>query len=511
MATTYADYTRDRIGWFFGLTGARLTVLALATLPVFWAVSRGAWVSAVALSVIWVVLLLVTIVPVRGRSATGWMIAATGFAIGGLLGWGSFRSHASKGRAEDLHIPDLPGVLAGIAIHDGPPHGSELRRVAVIQDHATKAWAVTAAVVHPGIGLEGSEERHRYGEALSGLIDIAARTEKITEIIIMVRTVPEDGAERELWVRSHRRPDSPPLAQRINTDLARALSQASVRTEQFVTLVVPEKRIARSARESGGGLDGRSRDLYLLMGEIEAQLRGPLAMTSVTWLTSPELAMACRTGFAPGDRAGIVEALAIRDNASPDATNSPSGGVNADVPWAMAGPSGADPAVRHLSHDAWNSISATLQLPSSGAVMGALAPVLTPSEPGERRSFMVAYPIVTQSAADRQSGNSEWAADTAGALRSKLGMKTGAKQRTEAAKAYGMDSKLARGNAMTRPYAVCTVTVPKTARITEYGRRLDADIRRAGFAPLRLDLSQDTGFAASTIPLGISLTRKGDA
>jgi hypothetical protein len=194
-----------------------------------------------------------------------------------------------------------------------------------------------------------------------------------------------------------------------------------------------------------------------------------------------------------------------------DAATVVSGGVNADVPWAMAGPSGADPAVRHFSHDAWNSISATITLPARGVVMGALAPVLTPSEPGERRSFMVAYPIVAQSTADRQSGNSEWAADTAGALRSKLGMKTGAKQREEAAKAYGMDAKLARGHAMTRPYAVCTVTVPKTARITEYGRRLDADIRRAGFAPLRLDLSQDTGFAASTIPLGISLTRKGDA
>lgn len=536
MATTYADYNRDRIGWFFGLTAARFTVLALATLPVFWAVSRGAWAAALALLAIWVVVLLVTIVPVRGRSATGWMIAAAAHAVGGLLGWTSFRSHAAKGRAEDLATPDLPGVLAGVQIHDGPPWGSGLRRVAVIQDHATKAWAVTAAVVHPGIGLDGGEERHRFGEALSGLIDVAARTEKITEVIIMVRTVPEDGAEREMWVRSHRRADSPPLARRINADLARALTQASVRTEQFVTIVVPERRITRSAKESGGGLEGRARELYLLMAEVEAQLRGPLAMTSVTWLTSPELALACRTGFAPGDRAGIVEALAMRENAVRDATNSPSarsssgagndgldagaapsaapavgGGVNADVPWAMAGPSGADPAVRHFSHDAWNSISATITLPTRGAVMGALAPVLTPSEPGERRSFMVAYPIVAQSTADRQSGNSEWAADTAGALRSKLGMKTGARQREEAAKAYGMDAKLARGHAMTRPYAVCTVTVPKTARITEYGRRLDADIRRAGFAPLRLDLSQDTGFAASTIPLGVSLTRRGDA
>ena len=58
---------------------------------------------------------------------------------------------------------------------------------------------------------------------------------------------------------------------------------------------------------------------------------------------------------------------------------------------------------------------------------------------------------------------------------------------------------------------MCTVTVPKSARVAEYARRLDAAVRRAGFAPLRLDLSQDVAFAASTIPLGISLTRTGDA
>ena len=96
-------------------------------------------------------------------------------------------------------------------------------------------------------------------------------------------------------------------------------------------------------------------------------------------------------------------------------------------------------------------------------------------------------------------------------MNERLGRKTRAKQRDDASKARGLDMKLARGNALTRPYAVCTVTVPKTSRISEFGRRLDASIRRAGFAPLRLDLAQDVGFAASTVPLGISLTRSGDA
>lgn len=143
--------------------------------------------------------------------------------------------------------------------------------------------------------------------------------------------------------------------------------------------------------------------------------------------------------------------------------------------------------------------------------MGALAPILTPSEAGERRSFMVAYPIVAPSRADRASGNAEWAADTAEALRYRLGMRIRAKQRADTAKARSMDAKLARGNCLTRAYGVCTVTVPTALRVSEYGRRLDAAVRRAGFAPLRLDLAQDTAFAASSIPLGVSLTRRGDA
>jgi hypothetical protein len=238
--------------------------------------------------------------------------------------------------------------------------------------------------------------------------------------------------------------------------------------------------------------------LCLLTGEVEAQLRGGLGMTGVCWLTSPELAAACRTGFAPGDRAGIVEALAAQDTGDT---------VNAEVPWELAGPSGADQLVRHYSHDAWNSVSATIRLPARGALMGALAPVLTPTEPGERRSFLAAFPILREAVARRRSASSEWAADLGEALRDKARVRQDARARDETAKARALDAKLARGNALTQPYAVCTVTVPKTLPAMEFGRRLDASIRRAGFTPLRLDLAQDVGFAASTVPLGVGLTR----
>ncbi len=529
MAMLFDDYSRDRIGWFFGLNGWQLAVLVLSSLPVFLAVRAEAWSTALLCALGWLLVLLVTVVPVRGRPATGWLAASLLHTLGRVTGWTRFAARAAHGAADDLDQVDLPGVLQGIDVHDGPPRGASLSRVAVIQDHAARTWAVTAAIVHPGLGFADAEERAHQAAGLMSLLDLAAHTELIDELLITVRTVPDDGAERDLWMQRHRRADGPPLARAVNDDLRHALTTASVRTEAWVTFVVPETRMARAAKQSGGGLDGRARVLYGLMGEVEAQLRGAMAMTEVAWLTSPDLALACRTGFAPGDRAGIVAAHAERDNPTPSPTahpapdtavdgvldqavdHSPAGVVVADVPWAMAGPSGADAAVRHYVHDAWSSVSATIKLPDNGAVLGALAPVLTPSEPGERRSFTVVYPILRQATADRQSATREWSADLGEELKNRAGMKIRARQRTDAARARGLDSKLARGHCMTRPYAVATVTVPSSYRVEEFGRRLDAAIRRAGYAPLRLDLAQDLGFAATAVPLGVSLTRRGDA
>ena len=138
--------------------------------------------------------------------------------------------------------------------------------------------------------------------------------------------------------------------------------------------------------------------------------------------------------------------------------------MNADVPWAMAGPSGADPAVRHYSHDAWNSVSATIKLPVKGAVMGALAPVLTPTEPGERRSFMVAYPILRR-ARRRPAHRQQRVEGRHGRRAARQGQGQAAHPlRDETDKVRGLDRKLARGNALTRPYAVCHRHRPQDRR-----------------------------------------------
>jgi len=501
MAAVYDDYGPDRVGFFFGLTGTRLAVLTVAVIPVFVAANQQRWLLAEQLAGIAAVVTVLVVVPVRGRSATGWLLASLSFTVGKAFGWTSWRSKAATGKAEALENADLPGVMTGIEVHDGAPKGPAQTRYAIIQDHGLRTWAMTAAIRHPGVGMAEGDRRDQYGRGLTELLDVAARASLISDVVFLVRTVPDDGAERQQWIATHRRPDGPELARRMNDELATALTRAAVRTESFVTFVVPEARIAKQAREFGGGLEGRTRVLYALADEIAAMLRGGMGMTDVAWLTSPQLALAVRTGFAPGDRAGIIDALAAHQTDPSMCT---------EVPWAMAGPSGADTTMRHYSHDAWNSISSTIKLPDRGACLGALAPVLTPSEPGERRSYTVVFPILPFSRADRQTASGEWAADMGEGLRGRLQIRQRSRDRANVTRAHRLDAKLASGHALTRPYAVACVTVAKTMRVAEFGRRLDASIRRAGFAPLRLDLAQDAGFAAATLPLGLGLTRKAD-
>jgi hypothetical protein len=295
-----------------------------------------------------------------------------------------------------------------------------MTRVAVVQDHAARTWAAVARLEHPGIGMAEADERDRMAAGLAELQEIASRAESIDLFAIQVRTVPDDGAERADWVRRHRKPTAPPLARQVNDTLTTHLMPAAVRSEAFVTVVVSEERIARAAREAGGGIDGRARVLYGAMGEVEARLCGAIGCTEVTWLDCPALASVIRTGFAPGDRAALVAAqLAARDDPR----------VATGLPMAAAGPSTASTEMRHYHHDAWCSITDTILLPDQGAILGALAPVFVPSTSGERRSVTVFYPAMSQAKADKLTGREEMSAIVGAELRRRSGRLERARQR----------------------------------------------------------------------------------
>ncbi|MCC2592541.1 PrgI family protein [Tessaracoccus sp. OS52] len=499
MPTTFRNYTQPRNGWLLGQGPAQLGIIIAASFPVWVSISAQRWTAAGVFVLVWGVVVLLTVVPLGGRPSIGWMAAAAAFGISALTGWSEFTSRAERGRLRDLSELDMPGCLQPVEVLEGPPTGLEQHRIAVIKNSAARTWAITARLQHDGTAMSDSAVLARFAAGLSELVDAAARGELVTEIHLMVRATPDDCAERELWLRAHIADDAPDASVATNIELLR-WGQAGTRNEYFLTLVIPETRLAREAKHLGGQVAGRMSALVAVAAEIETTLTGPVGATSVDWLTSPELAVAVRTGFAPGDRAGIVHAQAQQ-------ASNPT--VNADVPWALAGPSHATPAVRHWTHDAWHSVTSTLKLPERGTAMGALADILVPTSAAERRSVAVVFPIEQQSAADRKASQTEFTSSLGQGLRDRLGIRTGIKDRRQQDKIEQVENQLSLGAALTHPYALCSTTVPATAPINEYGRRLDASIRQAGFAPQRLDLAQDTAFVTANIPLGISLAAKG--
>jgi hypothetical protein len=496
----YGAWSKDKQGWFMGLGGGAWVVILIGGVPLLLAIGGHAWLFALAWTPAWAVLIMLVAVPVRGRSAFRWALDSLTRCFGVVMRWTDWQSKAAAGTVEKFDDADLPGVLSGIRTHDGPPFGPLMARPAIVADNRDRTWAVVARITHPGIGLSEVGARTRMGNGLSELLEGAATGEMVSLVALQIRTVPDDGAERAAWQQRNLRRDAPPLALAVDAELSQVMVQAGVRHEAFVTVVVPEHRIAKQAKEAGGGVDGCARVLYGIMAEIEGRLMGPVGCSSVTWLDSPALAAAIRTGFAPADRA-LLTSAAIAAQSDPR--------VAASLPMAAAGPT-STPATeaRFYAHDAWHSVTCTVLLPDKGAVMGALAPVFTPTTAGERRSVTVFYEPIPAHKADRIVGNESMSSELAAEVRRKSGFKMRASHRRDAARVENQDQRLADGNALVRVGIAAAVTVPNNWSITDYGRRLESSITGCGFNPLRLDLAQDSGFAAACIPLGVGLPKR---
>jgi hypothetical protein len=510
MSVYGASATRDRQGWLFGLSGPQFLMVMAAGFPTWMAMAIGKWIALLGLIPLWGLVGLLICLPIRGWSAFQWIGVLFRHFAGAAFGWSRFQSKAAAGDLDmgegetdeddgDAGEADLPGTLAGIQIHDGPPMTGQTARPAIIQNHAARTWAATARIVHPGIGMSDDADRFRMGAGLTEMFEAATAGNQIDLIALQVRTIPDDGTERDEWVRLNARKDEPEVSTRVNTQLEAMTAGAAVRREAFVTVVVREEVISKDAKRAGRGVVGRARILYSVLAEVEARLTGSIGCTRVHWLDTPELAVAIRTGFEPGDAPALADA-AIHHGDAPS--------IAAGVPVAAAGPTNASTAIRSYRHGEWESISSTILLPRKGARMGALARVLVPSQPGERRSMTVFYRPVSQQVADRSTGRAQMSAVMAATISTKVGKEERAKDRQSVDKLHERDEKLELGRSLVKVSSAVSITVPAGWNVQDFGRRLDASIRISGFTPLPLDGAHDAAFAVSAIPLGAGLPKK---
>jgi hypothetical protein len=324
------------------------------------------------------------------------------------------------------------------------------------------------------------------------LISIGHR-DVIDRLSLVVRTVPDDGTEYQVWRTTHQAFNAPELAVRATAELDQAIGAVAIRHELFLTVSGTESALRRPAQAAGGGVAGRGYALYRVLDGIEDAVKA-LGVSSVSWLSSPGLAAAIRTGFNPGASAALHHASLTRPGA-------------AGLPLSLAGPTQAPtPSPRSYVHDGYTTVSYSLLMPEAGTVFGSLGPLLAVKTAGERRTVALHYEVLGAGKSSRAVQANRFRSNVVTDYKSRKGFSTSAMDERQAGGARAQERAVAAGHCMVRFAAAASVTVPSNWNVEDHASRLEHDA--AGrFRLLRLELAQDSAFAAACLPLGLGLHR----
>lgn len=476
-----------------GLTPVQALACIGLCVPVLWTLSAGRFLAAVALAAIAALVASLIVVPVRGRPAFRWLWHLTRYELGVVTGWSCWQSRAASGAAVTPDEPDLPGVLQRLAFPDGPPL-RERGRVCLIHDTADARWGATARLTHSGVGMLSDAQCERLAARLGNLLLSMGHREVIDRLSLLVRTVPDDGSEYELWRAGHQIPDPPRLAAVAATELDASIGSVSVRHEVFVTVSGREDALRRPAAAAGGGVGGRAYALYRVLDGLEDPLKA-LGAHSVRWLPGAGLAEAIRTGFNPASSAVLTTG---------NLTHAPG---ERGLPWAAAGPTRAPaPAARSYTHDGFTTASFAVLMPESGTVFGSLAPLLAVRAVGERRTLAIHYEVLAGARAARSVRGNRFRSNVMTDWKHTKGFTTTAADERTAVGARAQERAVAAGHSIVRYAVAGSVTVPQHWNVEDHAARLENDA--AGrFRLLRLELAQDSAFVVACLPVGLGLPR----
>jgi hypothetical protein len=486
---------RERAGWVLGMTPPQALAVLVLGAPVLLSMSSGRWREALLLLVTNGIGVALVVVPVRGRSAVCWVADLITFRVGVAMRWSVWQSRAASGTPGPRHEPDLPGVLTRLRFPDGPPlrdHG----RVCLIHDTAEARWGAAARLIHSGVGMLSDAECERLAARLGTLLIALGHREVVDRMSLLVRTVPDDGAEYGVWRAAHEHPRAPALARATTDELDTTIGSVSVRTELFVTVSGTETVLRRPAQAAGGGVTGRAYALYRALDGVEDQLKS-LGVRAVCWLTSPAMAEAIRTGFNPAAAAGFTSHHLIH----PD----PSG--ESGLAMSQAGPTLVPaPAARSYNHDGFSSVAYSVLPPESGTMFGSLGPLLAVRTAGERRTLAIHYEVLSRRAANQAVRANRFRHNVLVDYKAQKGFSSTAADGRRAGGARAQESAVAAGHSMVRYSVAASITVPADWNLEDHAAKLENDAS-GRFRLLRLELAQDSAFVAAAVPVGIGLPR----
>ncbi|HTK63017.1 MAG TPA: SCO6880 family protein [Pseudonocardia sp.] len=483
---------RERAGWIAGLTVGQAGACLMLAAPVLMSISAGRWRTGLGAAAAGGLVAAVLVVPVRGRPAVRWLTHLILHRVGVAMGWSTWRSRAAAGNPGPDHLPDLPGSLARVQFPDGPAFRTQ-GRICLIHDTGEGRWGATARLTHTGVGMLSQAECDRLAARLGNLLLSVGHRDVVDRVSLLVRTVPDDGTEHQVWRAAHLAAAPPALAVQACAELDAAIGSVAVRHELFLSVSGTETALRRPAAAAGGGVTGRAHALYRVLDGIEDAVKA-LNVRTVSWLSGPQLAAAIRTGFNPGHAAALEHAAL---------TGTAGGGW----PMSLAGPVHApSPPARSYIHDGYTSVSYSVLMPEAGTVFGSLAPLLAVKTAGERRCVAIHYEVLGAAGSSRAVRANRFRSTVVTDYKAGKGFSTSAADQREAGGARAQEHAVAAGHAMVRYAAVAAVTVPSNWNVEDHAVRLENDA--AGrFRLLRLELAQDSAFVAACLPLGIGLPR----
>ncbi|WP_224390416.1 SCO6880 family protein [Pseudonocardia sp. ICBG1293] len=486
---------REGTGWIAGMTPVQAFLVIAVCSPALLAMSRSRWSQTLGWGAFAAVVVVLIVVPIRGRPAFRWLADLIMFQTGVLMRWSPWQSRAAAGLAGDRTEPDLPGVLSRLEFPDGPEfHGA---RICLIHDTAEGRWGATGRLTHSGVGMLSDQECERLAARLGSMLAGLGHREVVDRVSLLVRTVPDDGSEYEVWRSRHEHPDAPDLARRVTAEIDRDVAGVSVRTELFVTVSGTEEALRRPAKAAGGGVAGRAYALYRLLEGVTDSLQG-LGVRSVTWLTSTGVAEAVKTGFNPATSASLSYRRLVR----PDTDGT------VGLPISQAGPALAPaPDARAYHHDGYSSVSYAVQPPESGTLFGSLGPMLAVRTAGERRTVAIHYEILSQAAGARVVRSDRFRHNVLIDAKAARGFATTEADARDRRGSREQEAAVAAGHAVVRFTVAASVTVPSDWNVEDHAARLEND-SSGRFRLLRLELAQDSAFVAAALPVGIGLPRQ---
>ena len=202
---------RERAGWVLGLTPLQAVAVLGLGAPVLLSMSSGRWSEALLLLVTNGVGVALVVVPVRGRSALRWLADLLTFQLGVAMRWSMWQSRAAAGapgtaaRARPARGAD-PAALPRRPPAAGPGSGlpDPRHRRGSVGGHRA-ADPLRASACCPTRSASGSPPGWARCSIALG------HREVVDRMSLLVRTVPDDGAEYE---RVAGRPRTPASARR---------------------------------------------------------------------------------------------------------------------------------------------------------------------------------------------------------------------------------------------------------------------------------------------------------